>query len=103
MLQKQLDVVLTTPAAGTGPLMANLEERGLMFGAGPFWTDDKEGRQGEGMVINRAASLAEARAIAASDSMHASGARTFTARPWPLNEGTITLKIRHSDGLREIG
>lgn len=112
MLQKQLYVVLTTPAAGMGPVMANLEEhlrfqvsleeRGIMFGAGPFWTDDEEGWQGEGMVIIRAGSLAEARAIAASDPMHASGARTFKVRPWLLNEGTITFKVRYSDGSREI-
>ena len=37
---------------------------------------------GEGMVIIRAASLAEAQAIAAADPMHSSGARKARVRPW---------------------
>ena len=112
MLQKQLYVVFTTPANGMGPVMANieahlkfqieLEQKGIMFGAGPFWTDDEKQWQGEGMVIIRAASLDEAKKIAASDPMHASGARTFRVRPWLLNEGTVTIKVSYSDGKREI-
>ncbi len=112
MLQKQLYAVFTRPVNGLGPVMENLgphlefqvdlECRGIMFGAGPFWTDDGERWEGEGMVIIRAASLDEARAIAASDPMHKSGARTFTVRPWLLNEGTVTVKITYSDGKREI-
>ena len=112
MLQKQLYVVLTTPANGMGPVMANieahlkfqveLEQKGIMFGAGPFWTDDEKQWKGEGMVIIRAASLDEAKKIAASDPMHASGARSFRVRPWLLNEGTVTIKVSYSDGKREI-
>ena len=112
MLQKQLYVVFTRPTRGLGPVMENLEahlafqvsleERGVMFGAGPFWTDDEKDWQGEGMVIVRARDLAEARAIAAEDPMHASGARSFEVRPWLLNEGTVTLKVRYSDGSREL-
>ena len=112
MLQKQLYVVFTTPANGMGPVMANieahlkfqieLEQKGIMFGAGPFWTDDEKQWQGEGMVIIRAASFDEAKKIAASDPMHASGARTFRVRPWLLNEGTVTIKVSYSDGKREI-
>lgn len=41
----------------------SLEERGVMFGAGPFWTDDEKNWRGEGMV---------------------------------------TLKVRYSDGSREL-
>lgn len=112
MLQKQLYAVFTSPANGMGPVMENieahlkyqveLEEKGVMFGAGPFWTDDEARWEGEGMVIVRAASLDEARAIAEADPMHKSGARTFKIRPWLLNEGTVTVKIRYSDGSREI-
>ena len=112
MLQKQLYVVFTSPANGMGPVMANieahlkfqieLEQKGIMFGAGPFWTDDEKQWLGEGMVIIRAASLDEAKKIAASDPMHASGARTFRVRPWLLNEGTVTIKVSYSDGKREI-
>jgi len=112
MLQKQLYVVFTKPAGGMGPVLANikehlefqcdLERRGIMFGAGPFWTDDEQEWLGEGMVIIRAGSLAEARRIAAEDPMHKSGARVFTVRPWLLNEGTVTVKVTYSDGRREI-
>ena len=112
MLQKQLYVVFTTPANGMVPVMANieahlkfqieLEQKGIMFGAGPFWTDDEKQWLGEGMVIIRAGSLDEAKKIAATDPMHASGARTFRVRPWLLNEGTVTIKVSYSDGKREI-
>ncbi len=105
-------VYFTRPANGMGPVMENLEEhlkfqveleqKGVMFGAGPFWTDDEERWEGEGMVIIRAGSLAEARRIAESDPMHASGAREFTIRPWLLNEGSVTMRITYSDGGREV-
>lgn len=112
MLKKQLYVVHTSPRNGMGPVMENieahlkyqvgLEERGIMFGAGPFWDDSEEKWEGEGMVIIRAGSLAEAREIADNDPMHKSGARGYTVRPWLLNEGTVTLKVRYSDGSREL-
>lgn len=112
MLQKQLYVYFTTPAGGMGPVMENLdahlafqvelEKKGIMFGAGPHWSEDEKRWEGDGMVIIRAGSLAEAREIAASDPMHSSGARSFTVRPWLMNEGTVTIKISYSDGKREI-
>lgn len=111
-LQKQMYVYFTRPANGMGPVMKNLEDhlkfqveleqKGIMFGAGPFWTDDEERWEGEGMVIIRAGSLAEARRIAESDPMHESGAREFTIRPWLLNEGSVTMRITYSDGGREV-
>lgn len=112
MLQKQMYVVHTLPTNGMGPVMENiephlkfqieLEEKGIMFGAGPFWDDAEEKWEGEGMVIIRAGSVSEAKEIAASDPMHSSGARDFTVRPWLMNEGTVTVKIRYSDGSREL-
>ena len=111
-LQKQMYVYFTTPANGLGPVMENLEghlkfqveleQKGVMFGAGPFWTEDEQRWEGEGMIIIRAGSLAEARKIAALDPMHASGARTFTIRPWLMNEGAVTMKVTYSDGGREV-
>lgn len=111
-LQKQMYVYFTRPANGLGPVMENLEDhlkfqveleqKGVMFGAGPFWTEDEQRWEGEGMIIIRADSIAEARKIAESDPMHASGARTFTLRPWLMNEGTVTMKITYSDGGREV-
>lgn len=112
MLCKNLYVVLTKPTNGLGPIMANLEphlkyqisleEQGVMFGAGPFFADNESDWNGEGMVIIRAGSLGEATSIAASDPMHANGARDFTVHPWLMNEGTITIKVRYSDGTREV-
>jgi uncharacterized protein YciI len=112
MLQKQMYVYFTTPAGGMGPVMENLEahleyqieieRKGIMFGAGPHWTEDEKAWEGDGMVIVRADSLAEARKIAEADPMHSSGARTFTVRPWLMNEGTLTIKISYSDGSREV-
>lgn len=112
MLRKQLYVVFTKPTQGLEPVMANLKEhldfqidlerRGIMFGAGPFWNDTEDAWEGEGMVIVRAGSLAEAKAIAASDPMHKSGARSYSVRPWLLNEGTVTVKLTYSDGKREV-
>lgn len=111
-LQKQMYVYFTKPANGLGPVMENLEDhlkfqveleqKGIMFGAGPFWTEDEQRWEGEGMIIIRADSIAEARKIAESDPMHASGARTFTIRPWLLNEGMVTMKVTYSDGGREV-
>ncbi|MBM3406591.1 MAG: hypothetical protein FJY25_04575 [Betaproteobacteria bacterium] len=112
MLRKNLYVVATTPTNGLGPVMANLEphlkyqisleERSVMFGAGPLFLDNEIDWAGEGMVIIRAESLAEATSIAAADPMHSSGARSFTVRPWLLNEGTVTLRVRYSNGSREV-
>ena len=106
MLRLQLYVVFTRPVGGMQPVMDMLEQhleyqialekRGIMFGAGPFWTEDEREWRGEGMVVIRAENLAAARAIAAEDPMHRSGARTFEVRPWLINEGSVTIKLSHS-------
>lgn len=106
MLRLQLYAVFTRPVNGMKPVMEmlerhlgyqiSLEKRGIMFGAGPFWTDDEQEWRGEGMVVIRAENLAAASAIAAEDPMHASGARTFEVRPWLVNEGSLTITLNHS-------
>jgi hypothetical protein len=112
MLAKRMYVVFTTPTGGMDAVMKNLEEhlayqvdleaRGIMFGAGPFANDAEADWEGEGMVIVRAASLHEARAIAEADPMHKSGARKFRIRPWLLNEGSYTVTVRYSQQYRAI-
>ena len=112
MLQKQLYVINTKPVNGLGPVMENIgahlefqvkiEQEGIMFAAGPLWADDEETWNGEGMVIIRAKDLADARRIAETDPMHASGAREFTVRPWLINEGGFTLRVTFSDGHRAL-
>jgi uncharacterized protein YciI len=113
MLQKQLYIVHTKPTNGLGPVMENIgphlefqvkiEQDGVMFAAGPIWADDEETWEGEGMVVVRAENLAHAREIAASDPMHSSGARSFTVRPWLVNEGGFNLRVTFSDGKRTLG
>jgi uncharacterized protein YciI len=107
MLQKQVYVVLTTATNGIGPVMENLaehlkfqlaiEKSGVMVAAGPNWTDDERSWDGDGMVIIRASSLDEAKSIAASDPMHKCGARSFTVRPWLMNEGVMKFSVTFSD------
>ena len=106
MLQKQLYAIFTTPTDGLGAVFATMEEHlafqvqleaeGVLYAAGPLWTDDEQSWEGEGMVIVRAASRAEAIAIAERDPMHVAGARDFRVRPWLINEGSVTLRLDYS-------
>jgi hypothetical protein len=82
--------------------LRDLEERQVLFGAGPLWTEDGEYFQGDGLLIYRAASVAEANAIAQADPMHKSGARNFTIRPWLLNDGSITIRVTLSEPQRSL-
>lgn len=112
MLRKQLYAVFTRPADGLGPVLErleehlkfqiSLEERGIMFGAGPFWTDDEKEWRGEGLVIIRAENIDDAKQIAAEDPMHSSGARVFEVRPWLLCEGSVTIRLNHSTQSYEL-
>ena len=70
MLQKQLYAIFTTPTDGMGPVFANLdahlnfqvslEREGILYAAGPMWTDDEQSWEGEGLVVVRANSRDEA-------------------------------------------
>jgi len=107
-LAKQFYMVSTRPANGIGPVMDNLgphlafqeklEREGIMFAAGPNWTDDEQAWEGDGTVVIRAESLAAAKEIAAGDPMHSSGARTFTVRPWFINEGSLGIELEFATG-----
>ncbi len=106
MLQLQLFAIFTTPTNGLGPVFAVIEEHlkfqvqlekdGILYAAGPMWTDDGENWEGEGLVVIRATSLEEAAEIAESDPMHKSGARSFRVRPWLINEGSTTITLHNS-------
>ena len=103
MLQKQLYAIFTVPTGGIEPILQTLEEHlafqmqlerdGVMYAAGPMWSDDEREWNGDGMVVVRAGSRQEAIAIAERDPMHRSGARKFTVRPWMINEGTMTIRL----------
>jgi uncharacterized protein YciI len=79
-----------------------LEKKRIMFAAGPNWTDDEESWEGDGMVVIRAKSLAEATDIMKRDPMHKSGARKFKIRPWFVNEGTVSVRLNYSQGTFEM-
>jgi hypothetical protein len=80
-----------------------LQDEGVMFGAGPL---QEEGAPPfppvAGLIIIRAASFDEARAIADADPMHSSGARTYTLRKWTMNEGSLDLSVKFSGQSVEI-
>jgi len=106
LLAKRLYVVLSEPTAGPGPVQENLDEHlayqarleqgGIMFAAGPFSDQAEQEWPGGGMFIYRAGSFAEAVKLAEADPMHISGARSFTVRPWLLNEGTYSVRLYYS-------
>jgi uncharacterized protein YciI len=106
MLQKQLYAIFTTPTGGIEPILANMEEHlafqvslekeGVLYAAGPMWSDDEQSWEGDGLVVVRAASRGEAEKIAERDPMHERGARKFTVRPWMINEGTVTIRLDSS-------
>lgn len=73
--------------------LRELEDRGVLFAAGPLWTDDGDYFEGDGLLIYRAGSVVEAQAIADADPMHASGARTYRIRPWFVHDGTIANRL----------
>ena len=96
---KQFYYVSTQPTGGMGPVMERLDEhlafqeelerRGVLLAAGPLFTQDGLAWTGEGMVVLIADSLEQAIEIASHDPMHVSGARTFSVRPWLVNEGSV--------------
>jgi hypothetical protein len=61
-----------------------------------MWTEDGDEWAGEGLVVVRAASVDEAKAIAERDPMHRSGARRYRVRPWMINEGSVTIRLDNS-------
>ncbi len=112
VLAKRLYVILTTPTGAIDALaqhlgehlayQKDLEARGITFAAGPFADDAEQQWSGEGMIIVRAESMAQARAIADADPMHQSGVRSYRIRPWLLNEGSATVTVRYSEHFRRV-
>lgn len=102
-LAQELYMVLSTPAGDPTKVkdtlpehlayQADLEARGALFLAGPVSDETGELMQGIGLVIYRAASFEEARALAEADPMHAQGARSFVLRRWLINEGSLSLSV----------
>ncbi|MEP1865574.1 YciI family protein [Roseibium sp.] len=102
-LALELFVVESVPVGGPASVPENLEKhlayqrelesKGTLVLAGPVSNAAGDMVEGAGLIIYRAASLTEARAIADADPMHASGARTYSLRRWLINEGSLTITI----------
>jgi uncharacterized protein len=82
--------------------LRELEDKNILFGAGPLWTDDGQYFEGDGLLIYRANSVEEAHQLAQADPMHKSGAREFIIRPWLLNDGSITIRVTLSEPQRSL-
>lgn len=108
MLAKQLYLVTTVPTDDLTAIMpvledhlayqVSLEARGDLFAAGPNWTVDGAEWTGEGTVVLRADSLEHATQLMEADPMHSSGARSFSIKPWLVNEGKLTVELSMSVG-----
>lgn len=102
VVTENLYAVLTTPIVEREVMMeslpdhleyqVSLEERGIMFAAGPLFDQD-DAPPRAGLIIIRANSFAEAHEIAKADPMHERGLRTYTLDKWRINEGGFTLKV----------
>lgn len=79
-----------------------LEERHVLFAAGPLFSDDGAFFEGNGLLVFRASSVEEARAIADADPFHSSGSRTYHLRPWLLNDGSISIRVSLSHSRCEL-
>ena len=106
-LAMELFAVRSTPSGDIDLLKATLpdhlayqktmEAAGTLVMAGPLSDETGTLMQAEGLIIYRASSLEEARAIADADPMHQVGARTYEIRKWLVNEGQLSFSISLSE------
>jgi uncharacterized protein YciI len=84
--------------------LADLERRGLLFGAGRLFNaeEDEQTSLGHGMIIIRAKTRAEAEAIAFEEPFTKAGHRTMVLHPWQRNEGNVNIAIRFMDSVLEV-
>jgi len=111
MLRKKLYVVLSKPVVPPEKLkpfllahleyMIRLEKRGVVFASGPL-SDGEGPPSGQGLTVLRAASAAEARALAEGDPFFVNGLRTFELKEWTVMEGALSLRVNLSDQSIEV-
>jgi len=111
-LALEVFIVETTPTGDPEAVKAALpdhlayqremEEQGKLVLAGPMSDASGNEMQGQGMIVYRAGSMDEARALAEADPMHARGARSFTLRKWLINEGNLTVNVGLSTGRAKL-
>jgi uncharacterized protein len=111
MLRRKLYAVISHPSSAPQKLkpllpahleyMIGLEKRGVLFASGPL-SEGAGPPSGAGLTILRAASAAEARALAEADPFVAQGLRTFELKEWTIMEGSLGLKVNLSDQSIEV-
>ncbi|MFM1813992.1 MAG: hypothetical protein RLZ98_687 [Pseudomonadota bacterium] len=111
MLNKTLYVIFSEVVEGSGDrdqvkaehyaYQFSLEDRGVLFAAGPLLGENGK-PTGTGMIVVRAASMEEAKAIADGDPFHKNGFRKYRIQPWRISEGTFSLRVKYSEGTFEL-
>lgn len=104
-LQKLYFVCFSSPVRPAKELEDNLEEHkaylgrleseGKLFAAGPLLNEQSK-YDGTGMLVYRVARREEAEAIAKNDPFHLKGLRTYTIKPWQVNEGSFGVRLVYS-------
>lgn len=106
MMKRELFVITNAPLVPAAELQANLtahlhylidlEKKGILFASGPLFDSDGA-MTGEGLTVVRAASIDEAKRLAAADPFVMAGQRRPTVKRWVVNEGRITVSVDISD------
>ena len=81
--------------------IADQEAAGRIVVAGPLLADDLTW-DGDGLIVFRLDSAADAERLANQDPMHAQGLRNFEIVPWQLNEGFFRVDLTFSNGAFEF-
>ena len=68
-----------------------LETLNRLAFAGPLSDPSGENMQGAGMIVYKAQSMEQARALADNDPMHRCGAREYTIRRWLVMRAVYSL------------
>ena len=79
----------------------DLENRGLLFAAGPMLTDAGS-PDGYGLTILNVPSISKARKLWTDEPFHQAGLRSDTFKRWRINEGALHLKLGFSTGSFEF-
>ena len=111
MIKKSLWVVLTKAQAPSAEMEAHapahlrymngLEEKGVLWGSGPFVTPGRV--VGDGLTIFNVALEAEVHHLMDEEPLTKLGLRSYSVRKWELREGRITVDLRLSQSRMGFG
>jgi uncharacterized protein YciI len=76
--------------------LQDLERGGVTFLSGPLGVDDT-GWHGHGLTVIRAASMAQARELMATEPFIRAGLRVCDVMPWLITSGRVTASMTISD------